>query len=128
MEFERVNKVCFEKDLDYLKKTFILQVIKEQMENEQEKFIENILPRIMHDWEISVIDRMDEDDPNIICTEIYEAEEKESLQEEEKRTYLKQMIESWLVSEQPSVMIEKFPLEKNKRIFQCLELLMNSWD
>lgn len=84
MEFERVNKVCFEKDLDYLKKTFILQVIKEQMENEQEKFIENILPRIMHDWEISVIDRMDEDDPNIICTEIYEAEEKESLQEEEK--------------------------------------------
>lgn len=65
---------------------------------------------------------------NIICTEIYEAEEKESLQEEEKRTYLKQMIESWLVSEQPSVMIEKFPLEKNKRIFQCLELLMKSWE
>lgn len=128
LEFERVNKVCFEKDLDYLKKTFILQVIKEQMENKQEKFIENILPRIMHDWEISVIDRMDEDDPNIICTEIYEAEEKESLQEEEKRTYLKQMIESWLVSEQPSVMIEKFPLEKNKRIFQCLELLMKSWE
>lgn len=128
LEFERVNKVCFEKDLDYLKKTFILQAIKEQMENEQEKFIENILPRIMHDWEISVMDRMDEDDPNIICTEIYETEEKESLQEEEKRTYLKQMIESWLVSEQPSVMIEKFPLEKNKRIFQCLELLMKSWE
>lgn len=127
LEFERVNKVCFEKDLDYLKKTFILQAVKEQMENEQEKFIENILPRIMHDWEISVIDRMDEDDPNIICTEIYETEEKESLQEEEKRTYLKQMVESWLVSEQPSVMIEKFPLEKNKRIFQCLELLMKSW-
>lgn len=128
LEFERVNKVCFEKDLDYLKKTFILQVIKEQMENEQEKFIENILPRIMHDWEISVIDRMDEDDPNIICTEIYEAEEKESLQEEEKRTYLKQMVESWLVSEQHSVMIEKFPVEKDKRRFQCLELLMKSWE
>lgn len=128
LEFERVNKVCFEKDLDYLKKTFILQAIKEQMENEQEKFIENILPRIMNDWEISVIDRMDEDDPNIICTEIYEAEEKESLQEEEKRTYLKQMVESWLVSEQHSVMIEKFPVEKDKRRFQCLELLMKSWE
>lgn len=128
LEFERVNKVCFEKDLDYLKKTFILQAIKEQMENEQEKFIENILPRIMHDWEISVMDRMDEDDPNIICTEIYETEEKESLQEEEKRTYLKQMVESWLISEQHSVMIEKFPVEKNKRRFQCLELLMKSWE
>ena len=128
LEFKRVNKVCFEKDLDYLKKTFILQAIKEQMENEQEKFIENILPRIMNDWEISVIDRMDEDDPNIICTEIYEAEEKESLQEEEKRTYLKQMVESWLVSEQHSVMIEKFPVEKDKRRFQCLELLMKSWE
>lgn len=81
MEFERVNKVCFEKDLDYLKKTFILQVIKEQMENEQEKFIENILPRIMHDWEISVIDRMDEDDPNIICTEGFKTRRNEGTKE-----------------------------------------------
>lgn len=64
----------------------------------------------------------------VSSTEIYEAEEKESLQEEEKRTYLKQMVESWLVSEQHSVMIEKFPVEKDKRRFQCLELLMKSWE
>lgn len=111
--------------LEYFKKAFVLQSIKEQMEDKKDNIVNNLMTKIKKDWKISILEKA----PEIDSDSIFVDAESEFEKTEYKRKinindFLKQVIESWFVSPYQSIMIERFPERDNKRVYQCLEILM----
>ena len=83
------------------------------------------MTKIKKDWKISILEKA----PEIDSDSIFVDAESEFEKTEYKRKinindFLKQVIESWFVSPYQSIMIERFPERDNKRVYQCLEILM----
>lgn len=122
---EEMQKAYYGIRLEYFKKAFVLQSIKEQMEDQKDNIVNNLMTEMKKDWKISILEKTPEIDSDLIFVDTEsEFKKTEAKRKINIKDFLKQVIESWFVSPYQSIMIEKFPERDNKRVYQCLEILM----
>lgn len=122
---EEMQKAYYGIRLEYFKKAFVLQSIKEQMEDQKDNIVNNLMTEMKIDWKISILEKTPEIDSDLIFVDTEsEFKKTEAKRKINIKDFLKQVIESWFVSPYQSIMIEKFPERDNKRVYQCLEILM----